>query len=97
MNKFKLRFVNDSLKKATALLGTAYRPFAEFEVFAEDEMPTTSDVGMMRRALALACEAQALGEVPVGSVVTLGGRIIAEAFNLRETLNDPTDGVWVRG
>jgi len=49
-----------------------------------------NDAGMMRRALALACEAQALGEVPVGSVVTLGGRIIAEAFNLRETLNDPT-------
>ena len=31
-----------------------------------------------------------LGEVPVGSVVARRGRIIAQAFNLRETLNDPT-------
>ncbi len=44
----------------------------------------------MRRALALAREAMALGEVPVGSVVTFRGRLIAQAFNLRETLDDPT-------
>src|SRR3954451_15496309 len=49
-----------------------------------------SDARMMRLALALAGEALALGEVPVGSVVAFQGRIIAQAFNLRETLNDPT-------
>jgi tRNA(adenine34) deaminase len=49
-----------------------------------------ADEGMMRRALALAREAMALGEVPVGSVVTFRGRLIAQAFNLRETLDDPT-------
>src|SRR4051794_11152031 len=48
------------------------------------------DVGMMRQALVLAREALALGEVPVGSVVACQGRIIAQAFNLRETLKDPT-------
>jgi tRNA(adenine34) deaminase len=48
------------------------------------------DVGMMRQALVLAREAMALGEVPVGSVVACRGRIIAQAFNLRETLKDPT-------
>lgn len=47
MNKFKLRFINETLKKTTALLGDEYRPFPEFEVFSDDEMPTTSDVGMM--------------------------------------------------
>lgn len=47
VNGFKLRFINETLKKATALLGDAYRPFPGFETFAEDEMPTTSDVGMM--------------------------------------------------
>ncbi len=47
MNKFKLKFINATLKSATALLGDRYRPFAEFEVFADDELPTTSDVGMM--------------------------------------------------
>ena len=47
MNKFKLKFINAVLTKATALLGDKYRPFAEFEMFSEDEMPTTSDVGVM--------------------------------------------------
>ena len=49
-----------------------------------------ADLGMMRQAIALAREAMALGEVPVGSVVTFRGRLIAQAFNLRETLDDPT-------
>ncbi|MEW4566611.1 nucleoside deaminase [Tautonia sp. JC769] len=31
-----------------------------------------------------------MGEVPVGAVITHGHRIIAEAYNLRETLSDPT-------
>src|SRR5271170_3014957 len=49
-----------------------------------------ADLGMMQRASALAREAMALGEVPVGSVVSFRGQLIAQAFNLRETLNDPT-------
>src|SRR3954451_23481028 len=44
----------------------------------------------MRRALALAREAMRFGEVPVGAVVVRESRIIAQAFNLRETLKDPT-------
>jgi tRNA(adenine34) deaminase len=44
----------------------------------------------MRRALELALEAERLGEVPVGAVILLGDRIVSEAFNLRETLADPT-------
>ncbi|MEO6808461.1 MAG: deaminase, partial [Isosphaeraceae bacterium] len=44
----------------------------------------------MRLALALAREGQALGEVPVGAVVARDGRVIAQAFNLRETTHDPT-------
>jgi tRNA(adenine34) deaminase len=48
------------------------------------------DCAMMGRALELAGEARNLGEVPVGAVVVRGGRIIAQAFNLRETLHDPT-------
>ena len=49
-----------------------------------------ADLEMMRQAIALAREAMALGEVPVGAVVTYRGRLIAQAFNLRETLDDPT-------
>ena len=44
----------------------------------------------MARALELAREARNLGEVPVGALVVRSGRILAQAHNLRETLNDPT-------
>jgi tRNA(adenine34) deaminase len=44
----------------------------------------------MAVALEQAREAYALGEVPVGAVVVQDGRIIARAFNLRETRRDPT-------
>ena len=44
----------------------------------------------MRRALELAAEAAASGEVPVGAVLTLGDQIIAEARNAMRGSNDPT-------
>jgi tRNA(adenine34) deaminase len=45
----------------------------------------------MQRALALADEAAAAGEVPVGAVVIdEAGRIIGEGRNTREETNDPT-------
>ena len=47
-------------------------------------------VALMARALDLAHEARNLGEVPVGALVVRSGRILAQAHNLRETLNDPT-------
>ena len=44
----------------------------------------------MRRALDLAREAAAEGEVPVGAVITAGGEIIAEARNAMRGSLDPT-------
>lgn len=44
----------------------------------------------MRRALDLAREAAAAGEVPVGAVVTLGDEIVAEARNSMRGTSDPT-------
>ena len=44
----------------------------------------------MRRALDLAREAAAAGEVPVGAVVTLDDAIIAEARNAMRGSSDPT-------
>ena len=44
----------------------------------------------MRRALELAAEAAAVGEVPVGAVVTLGEEIVAETRNAMRTSSDPT-------
>jgi tRNA(Arg) A34 adenosine deaminase TadA len=44
----------------------------------------------MRRALDLAAEAAADGEVPVGAVVTKDGRIVSEARNAMRGSLDPT-------
>ena len=43
-----------------------------------------NDEIFMRRALELAAEAAALGEVPVGAVVVMDGEIVSEAYNRRE-------------
>ena len=44
----------------------------------------------MRRALDLAAEAAANGEVPVGAVVTLGDDVVAETRNAMRGSSDPT-------
>lgn len=49
-----------------------------------------SDELFMAEALREAAEASREGEVPVGAVVVCGGKIIARAHNLTETLNDAT-------
>ena len=52
---------------------------------------TAADDLAMRRALALAAQAAAASEIPVGAVVLdAGGRIIAEGRNTREASHDPT-------
>jgi tRNA(adenine34) deaminase len=51
---------------------------------------TDLDLAMMARALAQARLAAEAGEVPVGSVVYRGEELLAEAHNLRESLQDPT-------
>ena len=52
-------------------------------VISEDEI-------YMRRALELAHEAQAAGEVPVGAVLVSEGRIVAEGWNRPISQCDPT-------
>jgi len=44
----------------------------------------------MRRALDLARQAAADGEVPVGAVITIDDRVVAEARNAMRTSHDPT-------
>jgi tRNA(adenine34) deaminase len=44
----------------------------------------------MRRALDLAAEAAAAGEVPVGAVVTMGEEVVAETRNAMRGSSDPT-------
>lgn len=53
--------------------------------------PSATDERMMERALTLARQAAAAGEVPVGAVVyeTRSGRVLGEGANRRETDADP--------
>jgi tRNA(adenine34) deaminase len=44
----------------------------------------------MRRALELAAQAQAAGEVPVGAVIVKNGAIVAEGYNRPIGTHDPT-------
>lgn len=48
------------------------------------------DVEGMGLALLMAREALTCGEVPIGAVIVRDNRVVARAFNLRETLHDPT-------
>jgi tRNA(adenine34) deaminase len=44
----------------------------------------------MARALELARSGEAVGEVPIGAVVTRDGTIVGEAYNRPRALHDPT-------
>lgn len=48
------------------------------------------DIGWMRRALALARQAEAAGEVPIGAVLVKGGGLLAEGWNRPIVEHDPT-------
>lgn len=54
------------------------------------EETTRTDERFMRLALDEARKAREAGEVPIGAVVTAGGRVIGRGHNLVETLADPT-------
>ena len=52
--------------------------------------PSASDEYWMRHALELAGRALEAGEVPVGAVLVLGDRIVAEGWNRPIATHDPT-------
>jgi tRNA(adenine34) deaminase len=58
-------------------------PTVDLEASDED------DARFMARALELAAEAGAMGEVPIGAVVVCDGEIVGEGFNRRESAQDP--------
>lgn len=51
---------------------------------------TAQDEIFMRRALLLASQGEALGEVPVGAVVVANGEVVGEGFNAPISRHDPT-------
>ena len=46
VNKFKLKFINQSLKEANDILKDK-KPYSDFDVFSSDDMPSVSDVVMI--------------------------------------------------
>lgn len=44
VNKFKLKFVNGLILKSNEFLSVRYKPFEDFSVFDEDDIPQNSDV-----------------------------------------------------
>ena len=44
VNKFKLKFINDVLKKVNKIMGVKYMPLDDFNTFDEDSLPSVSDV-----------------------------------------------------
>lgn len=53
-------------------------------------MSAPDDAVFMRRAIELAREAEAAGEVPVGALIVRDGEIVAEGFNRPISTHDPT-------
>lgn len=48
------------------------------------------DLKFMREALLEAGKAESEDEIPIGAVITFGGRVIARGHNMTERLHDPT-------
>ena len=48
-------------------------------------IPSDEDIAFMREAIALARAAEEIDEVPVGALVVRDGKIIAKAYNTRES------------
>ena len=44
LNIFKLKLINNVIIDANSLLKENYKPFNEFDIFNEEELPTNSDV-----------------------------------------------------
>lgn len=47
VSKFKLQFINRALREANSILTDNQKPFANFNEFDEDSIPTTSDVTLI--------------------------------------------------
>jgi len=71
--------------------GAKRRPAIPFAGLAVEAQGAAADEMWMRRALALAAEAAAIDEVPVGAlVVSPAGELLGAGFNRRESDQDPT-------
>ena len=51
---------------------------------------SSADEAWMRHAMALASQAEALGEIPVGALVVVEGQVVGEGFNCPISSHDPS-------
>lgn len=47
VNNFKLKYINKILEDVNRLLGDTLKPFPDFTVFDEDDLPTNSDISLI--------------------------------------------------
>lgn len=57
VNAFKIKLVNKLLAAANGVLGDTYRPFAEFNQFDADDVPSNSDVTVILKQYVVQVEA----------------------------------------
>ena len=69
VNKFKLKFINRQLSESNAFLSERYRPFGDFDLFLEDDIPQNSDVVFI-----LSQYLQCLEKLRADNVVMRNGR-----------------------
>jgi len=60
------------------------------DIWEVEEGTESAHRAFMAEALGEASRAAELGEVPVGAVITRGGKVIARGYNRKETSFDPT-------
>jgi len=44
VNTFKIKLINVTIASCNEFFGVQYRPFADFNIFSVDELPTNSDI-----------------------------------------------------
>lgn len=47
LNKFKLKFINQTISESNDLLEDTHKPYVTFSQFEEEELPSTSDVTLI--------------------------------------------------
>ena len=47
INLFKLKFINKIISDANSIMGIEHKPFSDFELFDEDDLPNNSDITVM--------------------------------------------------
>lgn len=80
LNTFKLNLVNQVISATNEILGQEYKPFSDFTVFDEDELPSNSDVTLVLSQYINSMES--LREESIFSDITygVGGKVVKIAW-----------------